>query len=87
MSELSHEIIVSCFRENFHPGEVTITIRKRTDVAYGYSVMLMDNFTRKHKEFLTGNTTTINDLQDMCLTAAKLFGYVWSTDKCEGEAI
>ena len=73
---LSWEIVAKCFRDNFHAQEVTVTIGKRTD-AEGFRVLLLENFTRKQKEFFVGRGTTINDLQDMALTAARLFGYVW----------
>lgn len=84
MSDLSFEIIAKLFRENFHPAEVTVTLRKRTD-SEGFSIMLTENESGKQKEFLTGRSTTVNDLQDMVITAARLFGYTWATGSVAGE--
>ena len=87
MSDLSFEIIAKTFRENFHPQEVTIAIAQRSDIRDGYRITLTENETRRQKEFLTGPRTTVNDLQDMVITAAKLFRYTWDNTPYEGEAV
>jgi hypothetical protein len=87
MSELSLEIVSRFFRENFHPEEVTVMVGDRNDTPnYGYKITLVENQSRRTKQFLTGPSTTISDLQDMAITAAKLFGYTWSHDSYKGEA-
>lgn len=85
-TDVSFEIVAKFFRENFHPDHVTVSINRRSDTE-GFRILLTENATRKQKEFLTGRTTTLNDLSDMAITAAKLFNYVWDNTPYEGAPV
>lgn len=88
MSDLSYEIIANYMRGQFHPEQVTVTVGKRTDTTQeGYRILLTENETGKQKEFLTGPSTTVSHLEDMAVTAARLFGYEWSDDVYAGEPV